>query len=159
MTENNELNLDDVSVTEQNDEGLTDLQIYGLNSTIVRLLSKLRKYIVLTQLQMDLVEKPHTVQPIMREMYQFEETKMIMDIREEFDMFRVYTSDKIIIKNVNSLREKFEQAISFVTTNMQNVGSVFDKDYTEILDAFADKLQQINIKITSKSILSENFIV
>lgn len=158
MSEETKINLDSVSVTEQTETELTELHMFGINSTTIRLLSKLRKYIVLTQIQMDLVEKSHAVQPIMREFYQFEETKMIMEIREEFDMFRVFTSDKLVIKNLNSIRENFEQAISFVTHHMQAVESVFDKNYVEILETFADRLQQINNKLTTKSILNENFI-
>jgi len=145
-----EIDLNDVEVTEVDETGLTDLQLYGLNATSVRLLSKIRQYIVLTQIQIDLVDKSHSIQPIMREIYQFEETKTIMSIREEFDMFRVYTSDKIVTLNVNQIRERFEQSISFVTSNMQAVNSVYDKGYVQILDTFADKLQQVALTITSK---------
>lgn len=158
MNEEN-LDLNEVEVTEENklENSLTELQIYGVNTNTVRLLSKIRQYIVLTQIQMDLIGKSHSIQPIMREIYQFEETKMIMSIREEFDMFRAYTTDHIVLKNVNSIREKFEFAISFVTGNMQNVESVHDKNYVQILDTFADKLQNIASILTKKSVLNENF--
>ena len=106
MTETD--NTDTIKVSEDTEIGMTDLQIYGINAAVVKLLSKLRKYTILTQIQMELVNKSHQIQPLMREIYQFEETKMIMDIREEFDMFYVYTKDKYVIKNVEALRENFE---------------------------------------------------
>ena len=93
-----EIKMDSVSVSEDKNSGMTDLQVYGINSTVVRLLSKVRKYTILTQIQMSLTNKPQQIQPIMREIYQFEETKMIMDIREEFDMFYVYTRDKMVMQ-------------------------------------------------------------
>lgn len=146
-----------IAISEEKDNNLTDLQVYGINTSIVKLLSKIRKYTILIQLQMDLLSKSHTIQPIMREIYQFEETKMIMDIREEFDMFYVFTKDKIIMKNIELLREKFEYAINFVTTNMQSVESILDKNYIEVLDTFADKLKLITDDIASKSIFDEHF--
>lgn len=151
------LNLDNVAVTQHDDKGLTDLQIYGINSTVVRLLSKVRKYTILTQIQMSLLQKPQQIQPIMREIYQYEETQMIMDIREEFDMFYVYTRDKHVIHNAEMLRERFEQAISYVTSNMQNVTSVLDKSFVEILDTFSDQLQVLSTSIATKSIFDEHF--
>jgi hypothetical protein len=156
MSEN--INMGDVSVTEENG-GMTDLQIYGINGSIVKLLSKMRKYAILTQIQMELVNKPHNIQPIMREIYQFEETKMIMEIREEFDTFYVYTKDTIVLKNVEMLREKFEQSISFITSNMQQLNSILDKEYIEILDTFTDNLQQLSTAVASKSIFDEHFTV
>jgi hypothetical protein len=93
----------------------------------------------------------------MREIYQYSETQMIMDIREELDMYRVYASDRIVIKNVMHVREKFEQAISYVTENMQTVESVIDKSYIEILDTFIDSLHQLTDKLTKKSILSDQY--
>lgn len=152
-----EINMNDVEVTEDIEQGMTDLQLYGINSTVIRLLSKIRKYTILTQIQMELVKKPHNIQPIMREIYQFEETKMIMDIREEFDMFYVYTKDKIVILNAESLREKFELTISFITSNMQNVESVLDKNFIEIMDSFSDQLGQLSTTIATKSIFDEHF--
>ncbi len=150
-------NLNNISVTEEKDNNLTDLQIYGIHTTVIKLLSKIRKYSILIQIQMDLLNKSHQIQPIMREIYQFEETKMIMDIREEFDMFHVFTKDKIVVKNAETLRSKFEQAINFVTTNMQTVDSILDKNYLEILDTFADRLKLITNDIASKSIFDEHF--
>lgn len=152
-----ETNLNNVSVSEEKDDGLTDLQLYGIHTSVVKLLSKIRKYSILIQIQMDLLNKSHQIQPIMREIYQFEETKMIMDIREEFDMFYVFTKDKIVVKNVEIIRNKFEQAINFVTTNMQTVESILDKNYLEILDTFADRLKLITNDISSKSIFDEHF--
>jgi hypothetical protein len=152
-----EIKMDSVSVSEDKNSGMTDLQIYGINATVVRLLSKVRKYTILTQIQMSLTNKPQQIQPIMREIYQFEETKMIMDIREEFDMFYVYTRDKIVIGNAEKLREKFEMAIKFVTTNMQTVESVVDKNFIEILDSFTDQLQILSSNIATKSIFDEHF--
>lgn len=152
-----EVNLDSVAVTEEKNVGLTDLQIYGINSTVVRLLSKVRKYTILTQIHMNLANKPQQIQPIMRELYQFEETKMIMDIREEFDMFYVYTRDKTVVRNAEMLRERFEQAIAYVTTSMQSVTSVLDKNFNEILDTFTDQLQTLSSNIASKSIFDEHF--
>lgn len=137
--------------------GLTDLQVYGINASVVKLLSKVRKYTILSQIQMELVHKSHQIQPLMREIYQFEETKMIMEIREEFDMFYVYTKDKTIMKNVEMLREKFEHAIGFVTSNMGGIESVLDKNYLEILDTFLDKLRLLSNDIASKSIFDEHF--
>ncbi len=151
------IDLSTVGVGTIDDKGLTDLQIYGINTTVVRLLSKVRKYTILTQIQMGLLQKPQQIQPIMREIYQYEETQMIMDIREEFDMFYVYTRDKHVIHNAEILRERFEQAISYVTTNMQTVKSVLDKGFVEILDTFCDQLQILSSSIASKSIFDENF--
>jgi hypothetical protein len=152
-----EVNMETVAVTEEKEQGLSDLQIYGINATVVRLLSKVRKYTILTQVHMNLSNKPQQIQPMMREIYQFEETKMIMDIREEFDMFYVYTRDKFVIRNAEMLREKFEQSITFVTTNMQTVNSVLDKNFNEILDTFTDQLQVLSANIASKSIFDEHF--
>jgi len=149
---------DSVEVSENMEESFTDVQLYGINSTVVNLLSKLRKYTILTQVQMELVNKSHQIQPLMREIYQFEEIKMVMDIRKEFDMFYVYANkNKYILKNSEMLREKFEQAVGFITNNMQNVNSVLDKDYVEILDTFADRLQQISTTVAAKSIFDEHF--
>lgn len=149
---------DNVEVSENMEEGFTELQLYGINSTVVNLLSKLRKYTILTQVQMELVNKSHQIQPMMREIYQFEEIKMVMDIRKEFDMFYVYANkNKYILKNSEILREKFEQAVGFITSNMQNVKSVIDNDYVEILDTFADRLQQISTTVATKSIFDEHF--
>lgn len=156
--ENKDVNLDQVSVTDSKESAMTDLQIYGISSVVVRLLSKLRKYTILTKIQIELIHKPHQVQPVMREIYQFEETKMVMDIREEFDMFYVYGRDEIVNKNAEMLRENFEQSISFVTTNMMKIdGNTLGKEYAEILDSFADKLQQISTTLASKSIFDENY--
>lgn len=152
-----EIDLNNVAVTEEKSDGMSDIQIYGINAAVVRLLSKVRKYTILTQIQMSLTHKPQQIQPIMREIYQFEETKMIMDIREEFDMFYVYTRDKSVIKNTEMLREKFEQAITYVTENMQNVNSVLDTSFIEILDTFTDKLQVLSNNIATKSIFDEHF--
>jgi len=152
-----EINMDDVKISEKKEVGMTDLQIYGIKSTVITLLSKVRKYTLLTQIQMDLIKKSHQVQPIMREIYQFEETKMIMDIRADYDMFYVYATDKIVMKNVEMLREFFEQSIGFITTNMQTVNSILDKNYAEILDTFIDKLQHLSTNIATKSIFDEHF--
>ena len=157
MTEETTVNMDSVAVTEEKESGLTDLQIYGINATVVRLLSKVRKYTILTQIHMNLSNKPQQIQPMMREIYQFEETKMIMDIREEFDMFYVYTRDKTVVRNAEMLRERFEQSIAYVTTSMQSVTSVLDKNFNEILDTFTDQLQTLSSNIASKSIFDEHF--
>lgn len=151
-------NMDNVEVSDSDPIGLTDLQIYGINGSVVRLLSKVRKYTILTQIQMELVNKSHQIQPIMREIYQFDEIKMVMEIREEFDMFHVYTTDKCVCRNVDVIRDKFDNAISFVTTNMGGLkGGIMDKEYSEILDTFADMLQQIATTISQKSIFDEQF--
>lgn len=156
-TESEKLDLDNVAVGTHDDKGLTDLQIYGINGTVVRLLSKVRKYTILTQIQIGLLQKPPQIQPLMREIYQFEETQMIMDIREEFDMFYVYTRDKHVIRNAELLRDRFEQAISYVTSNMQTITSVLDKGFVEILDTFSDQLQVLSASIATKSIFDEHF--
>lgn len=156
MTEQN--NLDDIKVTENREDYLTDIQLYGINTAVVNLLSALRKYTILTQVQMELVNKSHNIQPLMREIYQFEEIKMVMDIRKEFDMFYVYANkNKWVLKNSETLRKKFEQAITYITTNMQKINSVLDNSYTEILDTFCDMLQQISTNVASKSIFDEHF--
>jgi len=41
-----EIKMDSVSVSEDKNSGMTDLQIYGINATVVRLLSKVRKYTI-----------------------------------------------------------------------------------------------------------------
>lgn len=159
MTDKNIVN-DAVEISEKNEESFTELQLYGINETVVNLLSKLRKYTILSQVQMELVKKSHNVQPLMREIYQFEEIKMIMDIRKDFDMFYVYASkSKNVLKNSELLREKFEQAVGFITQNMQKIDSVLNTDYVEILDTFADRLQQISTSVATKSIFDEHFSV
>ena len=54
-------------------------------------------------------------------------------------------------------REKFEQAIGFVTSNMGGIESVLDKNYIEILDTFLDKLKILSNDVASKSIFDEHF--
>lgn len=156
MTEEN-VNMAGVSIDENNKEQLTDLQEYGINSAIIRLLGDLRKYMILTQMQMDLKQKSHQVQPIMREIHQYEEVKMIMDIRTDLDYIHGYTRDKIILTNMESIRTKFESAIHYLTSNMVNVKSPLDKDFTEILDEFLDKLKMLTEDIATKSIYDEHF--
>lgn len=149
--------MDKVEVGQEPEEQMTDLQIYGISSTVVQLLGALRKYAILAQIQKDLQTKPAQAQPVMREFYQYEETKMIMDIRTQFDMVYVYTKDKIVLKNFDIIRTSFENAISFLTENMMNVTSVTDKNYVEILDEFADKIKHISDVMTRKSIFDESF--
>jgi len=96
--EKTQVNMDDVAIGEEKD-ALTDIQVYGISSTVVILLGAIKKYTILSQIQKDLQQKPAQTQPIMRELYQYEETKMIMDIRTQFDMVYVYTNDKIISNN------------------------------------------------------------
>ena len=155
MTEE-KINMDGVNV-EENKEPLTDLQEYNISSTVVKLLGDLRKYMLLTQVQIDLQKKPHQIQPIMREIYQYEEMKMIMDIRTDMDLVYAYTRDKIVITNMETIRNKFESAINYLSSNMMNVKSVLDKSYSEILDEFLDKLKMLADDITTKSIYEENF--
>jgi len=155
--EQTNINMDNVKVSQETDTGLTDLQMYGISSTIVSLLGAIKKYTILAQIQKDLQHKPPQAQPVMREFYQFEETKMIMDIRTQFDMVYVYTRDAIIVNNFQSLRDAFEQAIMFLTSGMQDVKSVHDKNYSEILDEFSDKLKAIADSIAKKSIYDEHF--
>jgi hypothetical protein len=62
-----------------------------------------------------------------------------------------------VIGNAEKLREKFEMAIKFVTTNMQTVESVVDKNFIEILDSFTDQLQILSSNIATKSIFDEHF--
>ncbi len=151
--------MDDINVTDDSNvsESMTDLQVYGINKIIVTLLSNIRKYTILSQIQLELKNKPNQIHPIMREIYQFREMEMIMDIRANFDTFYVYTKDKIVIKNVENLREKFEYAINFLTTNMQSVESVLDKNYVEILDTFSDRLKLLANDVATKSIFDEHF--
>lgn len=150
---------DSVNVTAEPRLDMTDLQVYGINSTIVRLLSKLRQYTLLSQVQMNLFNKPQSVQPVMREIYQFEELKVVMTLREEFDMFGVYTKDVIVMRNVDKLREKFEQAVSYLTTNMTENKGVHNQAHIEILDTFADNLQQLSETVATKSIFDEHFTI
>jgi len=150
------INTDNVNVSEEKEQ-LTDLQLYGVSGAIVTLIGLLKKYTILAQIQADLQQKPPQAQPIMREIYQFEETKMIMDIRTQFDMVYVYTRDPIVVNNFTMIREAFEQAILFLTSNMQNVQSVLEKNYVEILDEFSDKLKVITDNLISKSIYDEHF--
>ena len=151
-------NKEKIEVTEEK-EALTDLQVYGVSTSIVTLIGLLKKYIMLTQIQNELQTKSTHIQPIMRELYQFEETKMIMDIRTQFDMVFVYTKDAIIITNYAKIREKFELAIKYLTSNMVDVKSVLDKNYSEILDEFCDKLKFITDAISQKSIYDEQFTI
>jgi len=156
MTEE-KVNMDSVGVEENNKEPLTDLQEYNISGAVVRLLGDLRKYMLLTQIQIDLQQKSHQIQPIMRELYQYEETKLIMDIRTDMDMVYAFTKDKIVITNMESIRNKFENAINYLSNNMLNVKSVLDKDYHEILDEFLDKLKMLSEDIAKKSIYDEHF--
>ena len=151
-----EVNMDNVKIDEEK-ESLTDLQVYGVSKTVVTLLGLLKKYTILSQIQKDLSQKTPQAQPVMREFYQFEETKMIMDIRTQFDMVYVYTRDPIIVNNFQMLRDSFEAAITYLTGNMQDVTSILDKNYSEILDEFSDKLKVITDIITKRSIFDNNF--
>ena len=155
MTEEN-VNMGEVDITDDKEQ-LTDLQMYGISGSIVTLIGQLKKYIMLTQIQQELQTKPTQIQPIMRELYQFEETKMIMDIRTQFDMVFVYTKDAIVITNYGKVREAFELAINYLTSNMVNVKSVLDNSYSEILDEFCDKLKDIADAVSAKSIYDEQF--
>lgn len=158
MSGEQDLKMEDVNVTEENEHKLSEAQIHGINSCVIKLISRVKQYTILTAIQMELVKKSHLVQPIMREFYQYEETKMVTEIREVLDMFYVYAAhDKIVMKNVGIIREKFEYAIGFVTNNMQRVSSVMDKDYMEILDSFADMLSTLIKHISSKPIFDAGF--
>ena len=152
-----EVNMDNVQVGEEEKESLTDLQVYGVSGTIVTLLGMIKKYTILSQIQKDLSQKAPQAQPVMREFYQFEETKMIMDIRTQFDMVYVYTRDPIVVNNFQMIRDSFENAIAYLTGNMQEVTSILDQNYSEILDEFSDKLKVISDTITRKSIFDDHF--
>lgn len=152
------IDMNDVEVAEESEHQLSEAQIFGINSTVIVLLSRLKQYAMLTAVQMELTKKSHQIQPIMREIYQYEEMKNVTLIRESFDMFYVYAShDKIVIKNVGIIREKFEQAMMYVTSNMQKVESVMDKNYLEVLDSFADMITMIIKHASVKPIFSEDF--
>jgi len=153
-----QVNMGGVDVSEK-EEQLTDLQVYGISTSIVNLIGQLKKYIMLTQIQRELQTKSVQIQPIMRELYQYRETESIMDIRTQMDMVYVFTSDKIILANYTKIRESFELAIHYLTNNMANVKSVLDKDYIEILDEFCDKLKSLVDAISSKSIFEKGFTV
>jgi len=153
-----QVNMGSVDISE-NDEQLTDLQVYGISTSVVNLIGQLKKYIMLTQIQRELQTKSVQIQPIMRELYQYRETESIMDIRTQLDMVFVFTSDKIIMANYAKIREAFELAIHYLTNNMIDVKSVLDKDYIEILDEFCDKLKSLVDAISSKSIFEKSFSV
>lgn len=155
MVEQN-VNMDSVDVGEEKEQ-LTDLQVYGISTSIVNLIGQFKKYILLTQIQKELQSKPTQIQPIMRELYQYRETETIMDIRTQLDMVYVYTVDPIVVANYTKIREAFELAINYLTTNMQGVSSVLDKDYTEILDEFCDKLKDITDAVSKVSIFDDHF--
>lgn len=155
MIEEN-VNMDGVQVDEGK-EPITDLQEYNINTAIVKLLGDLRKYMLLTQVQIDLQQKSHQIQPIMRELYQYEEMKLIMDIRTDMDMVYGYTRDKIVITNMESVRSKFEDAINYLSNSMVQVQSVLDKNYVEILDEFLDKIKMLTDDIARKSIYEDTF--
>jgi hypothetical protein len=133
--------------------------MYGISGSIVTLIGLLKKYILLTQIQKELQTKPVQIQPIMRELYQYRETESIMDIRTQFDMVFVYTKDDIVIRNFGAIRESFELAINYLTTNMVEVQSVLDRNYSEILDEFCDKLKAITDAVSTRSIYDEKFKV
>jgi len=151
-----QIKMDDVNVSEK-EEQLTDLQVYGISTSIVNLIGQLKKYILLTQIQRELQSKTVQVQPIMRELYQYRETETIMDIRTQLDMVFVFTTDKTILDNYSKIRKDFELAIHYLTNNMADVKSVLDEDYVEILDEFCDKLKRIVDVISSKSIFEKSF--
>lgn len=144
--------MDDVNVSEINENSMTDLQIYGITSNVVHLLSNLRKYILLTQMQLDLVSKSYSLQPIMREIYQYREAELIMDIRANLDMVYVYTRDTIVLSNFDKIRNQFEMAVSYLGEHISKVQSITDKNYSEILDEFMEKLQSIATTIATKNI-------
>lgn len=144
--------MDDVNVSEINENSMTDLQIYGITSNVVHLLSNLRKYILLTQMQLDLVSKSYSLQPIMREIYQYREAELIMDIRANLDMVYVYTRDTIVLSNFDKIRNQFEMAVSYLGEHISKVHSITDKNYSEILDEFMEKLQSIATTIATKNI-------
>jgi len=154
-----QIKMDGVNVSENQEEQLTDLQVYGISTSIVNLIGQLKKYIMLTQIQRELQTKTVQVQPIMRELYQYRETETIMDIRTQLDMVFVFTNDKVILENYTKIREAFELAIHYLTNNMANVKSVLDKDYTEILDEFCDKLKILVDSISARSIFEKGFTV
>ncbi len=154
--EENKINMDNVGVEEEKEQ-LTDLQVYGISTSVVNLIGLLKKYILLTQIQKELQTKPVQIQPIMRELYQYRETESIMDIRTQFDMVFVYTKDPIVVANYNKVRESFELAVNYLTSNMVKVESVLDKNYGEILDEFCDKLKNITDAVSQRSIFDEQF--
>jgi len=147
-----------VEVTEEKEHKLSEAQIHGINSSVISLISRLKQYTILTALQMELSKGPHQIQPIMREIYRFEETKLVTSVREAFDMFYVYANhDKIVMNNISTIREKFEQALAFITHHMQKVDSAMDKNYMEVLDSFADMLSMLIKNIQAKPIFDEGF--
>lgn len=152
------VSMGEVDVSE-NDEQLTDLQVYGISTSVVNLIGQLKKYILLTQIQRELQTKSIQVQPVMRELYQYRETETIMDVRTQLDMVFVFTADKTILANYTKIRESFEMSIHYLTNNMANVKSVLDKDYVEILDEFCDKLKSLVDAISSRSIFDKSFSV
>jgi len=148
---------DNIRVEETPNNQLTDLQVYGISSSIVTLIGYLKKYILLTQMLQELKNKSLQIQSLMREIYQFKETELIMDIRSQFDMVYVYTRDKTIINNFMMIRERFEQSIDYLTSNMLKINNIQDKNYNEILDEFCDKLKHLTDIVMTKSIFDENF--
>jgi len=150
-------NLEDVSVSSK-DNTMTELQVYGITGTIVQLLNYLKKYIMLTQLQIDLVQKNYQVRNILKELYMYEETKLVMDIRSQLDMVYVYTTDDIVVENFQRIRNKFEDALSYLTSNMLEQGkegNLKDEDYISILEPFMNKLKRITEEISSKPIFEK----
>jgi len=153
-----ESNTDNIEVTSENEHTLTEAQILGINTSIVRILSKLKQYSILIAIQMDLIKKSHNIQLIMREFYQYEETKVVTEIREILDMFYVYAAhDKIVMQNINIIRGKFEHAIEFVSTHVRTLTSFMDKNYSEILDTFSDMLAVLIEHISVKPIFDPNY--
>jgi hypothetical protein len=146
-----------VEVTHKEPYEFSELEVNGINSTIIHMIGLLKKYILLIQVQKELKTKPMQAQPVMRELYQYEEMKLIMDIRTMFDMVYAYTKNKQVITNFDKVRNSFEDAIYFITENMNKIKNIYDKNYEELLEEFSDKLRFIVETLTSVSIFKEEF--
>ena len=144
-------------------EKLTELHYLKISEEIVNILNNLKKYIINIEMQVEIIEKPTSIQKYLKELYQIKESEYIMDIRASFDKIYIYSAkDKVVLNNLNKLREQFESSIKTFADNMieeqkRNNGSVPFSIMNEILDNLKDNIKFIIDKLSNKSFFDEDF--
>jgi hypothetical protein len=145
------------------EQKLSELHYLKISEEIINILNNLKKYIINIEMQVELVEKPSSIQKYLKELYQIKESEYIMDIRASFDKIYVYSmKDKIILNNLNKLREQFEGTISTFANNVieeqrKNNGSIPFNVMNEILDNLKDNIKFMIDKLSNKSFFDEDF--
>jgi len=144
-------------------EKLTELHILKISEEVVNILNNLKKYIINIEMQVEIAEKPSSIQKYLKELYQIKESEYIMDIRASFDKIYVYSAnDKIVLNNLEKLREQFEGTIKTFVDNVieeqrKNKGSVPFKIMNELLDNLKDNIKFLIDRLSTKSFFSEEF--